>query len=857
MKVIILLILLVITGMMLPAQNQGPIFQINTQITNYFNYYPREKVFLVTDKLNYRPGESIWFRTFFANAENHPVPDDGSKLTVGLYSRAGVLLLKDVFSLNKGIASGNLIIPDNLTKDIFFLGAYVSTMYSPDQISVTKLKIDPQYSNQWVIETMAKDSISTAGKTNELTVVVRDLSGNPQKNEFLRYYLKNGAEIIESGKIKTDDSGKIIISFNIPVKTNGEPFVCKLTDSRDEWQQEVFLPTNIDPVVIKFYPEGGNLVAGVPSRIGFTALNKWGIPVDVEGSVLSADGNVVASVKTLSKGLGIVMLTNLGQQKLKLVLSGKSGQNQSFDLPAPVANGLATTVVKTDADFIYTNLVFTDKQKHPISLIITHGNAVYWSADMEIDGSGRLKIPANGLPHGINLLSIFSKDGNLLSERLLFRENKQDFKIKIEPEQQRLQAKGEILVKAQLIDENNKPVSANVSISVSDRFVNGLNRMTIGDYMQIETEVENPISLFPEVHNAIGNNTALLDIFLIANHLIGFDWAKIRQFKPENAAGTHFEYFRVSGVVTDKNGNKINKAKVSLANNKNMQIYSTTTNVDGIFSFPNLNMNNIDDFVVKATDSEGKRSLKVDLIKDVAGQISVYIADKSMKFALLDKDERIDRTYVENNPTLFVKAPKKAFRTNSSNIDLQRKQLSSATSILDVIKSMKPYKLMSNQIVFFGSENSLTHQGGALIVVDGQQMGTDVSAIQGISPAEVDHINVSTSPVDIQRYTGLNSVGLVEIFLKGGMARGKMNMKTEEAEDDYRIPGSFPETKEKINRNTGTTLFWRPELKVDQSGKFEFRLGAGKVISDFVIEIQGTTPDGRFGVGEAKFSVTK
>ena len=52
----------------------------------------------------------------------------------------------------------------------------------------------------------------------------------------------------------------------------------------------------------------------------------------------------------------------------------------------------------------------------------------------EIDGVGRLRIPADQLPQGINLLSAFSKEGNLLAERIVFKDNKQKLKVDIQPE---------------------------------------------------------------------------------------------------------------------------------------------------------------------------------------------------------------------------------------------------------------------------------------------------------------------------------------------------------------------------------------------------------------------------------------
>jgi len=94
--------------------------------------------------------------------------------------------------------------------------------------------------------------------------------------------------------------------------------------------------------------------------------------------------------------------------------------------------------------------------------------------------------------------------------------------------------------------------------------------------------------------------------------------------------------------------------------------------------------------------------------------------------------------------------------------------LESGTPILDVLQTIKPYNLQGNNIVFLGGANSLNFQGGALIAIDGVNRGTDASILSSLSPFDVETIYASTNPNDIQRYTGLNSVGLVEITLKSG-----------------------------------------------------------------------------------------
>jgi hypothetical protein len=169
-------------------------------------------------------------------------------------------------------------------------------------------------------------------------------------------------------------------------------------------------------------------------------------------------------------------------------------------------------------------------------------------------------------------------------------------------------------------------------------------------------------------------------------------------------------------------------------------------------------------------EREQSRDMNLFFDKKFDEQLAACLKSYSRKFALLDRKPVPDPAYFSSNEMLFRKAAK-TFKANSISLYNQRKMLQSSTNILDVIKTIKPYRVVNNLIVFFGSENSINYQGGALIVVDGQQMGTDMGTLSSISPTEVDHINVSTNPMDIHKYTGLNSVGVIEIFLKNGKTK--------------------------------------------------------------------------------------
>lgn len=857
MKTLTFLIFM-LAGMQLMAQEQSPIPKISQQITDYFNFYQQEKVFVTLDKTHYKPGETIWFSAFVADANNQVVADENGQLFVKLFDNKGNAVVQEIFKKNGNPIPGDILIPEDISADQYYLVAYTSLQHNPEEIFSTPIKIDPEYSNQWVAETAFKDSLSISGQKNDIYIILREISGDVNKNTQLRYEIQNGNDVIEKGKLKTDESGKATISFIIPAKTNGEPFMCVLSDNKNEWQHEIFLPTNIDPLIIKFYPEGGNIIPGTPTKIGFTAFNKWGLPVDVEGSLVDQEGKTISLVKSFTKGLGLFPVNIDETKKIKLVLSEKTGMGQTYVIPSPDPNGLSLSVVKSDADFISANLIFADKQKHKFSLMITQGSKMFWAADMEIDGLGRIKIPTDNLPKGINLLSVFSNTGTLLAERIVYKDEQKELKLEISPSQKNLQSNEQLKVKISLTGENSQPLSGIMAISVTDLMRKEYNDKQIKEYITVDSELETPFSLISGVIKDRLGNSALLDVYLISNRIKGFHWDKIRQFNAGNTSESNSANKGISGEVTDKGGNKVIKAKVSLVNNKNMQLLSTTTNDEGIFSFPNLNKSNWDDFSAKATDQDGKRELNIVLRKDMEGQISDYIQQLAVKCRLGEIDRVADANYFENNSFLFSK-PTKQNKPNTSALDNQRKMLSSTTNLLDVIKTIKPFKLMNNQIVFFGSENSLNYQSGALLVLDGQQLGTDVSSIQNISTTEIDHINVSTNPMDIQRYTGLNSVGVVEIFLKNGTSR------TQEATVEnknkyngiYRIPNTFSTDPVNSKRDIRTTLLWIPDQKINETGEFEFTLTAGKIVSDFIIDVQGISDNGDMVSGKATFSVVK
>lgn len=157
-------------------------------------------------------------------------------------------------------------------------------------------------------------------------------------------------------------------------------------------------------------------------------------------------------------------------------------------------------------------------------------------------------------------------------------------------------------------------------------------------------------------------------------------------------------------------------------------------------------------------------------------------------------------------------------------------------NIFDILMQIKPYRLANGKIIFgIGSQNSINSQDGALIIVDGIRMGTDAGLLNSIPVPDIARITASTNVLDIQRYSALNSVGIIEIFMKKS--------------PDF-VKNEAANTKSKSN-----TLFWGPDIMTDSSGKATVSFFNNEKSAEVLISIDGIAADGVCGSSTIHYPV--
>ena len=173
------------------------------------------------------------------------------------------------------------------------------------------------------------------------------------------------------------------------------------------------------PINVAFYPEGGRLVQGLPSRVAFAVTDGGGRPMDCTGRLTLADGTG-ADVKTLREGRGAFAYTPTATPA-KLTIADGRGRERTFSLPAADASGCVMSVDAVTGDYIDVDIRRTADFREPLALVLLSGGNV--DATDIIGGDeqeARRRFARADMADGVSQLALIDGHGRIVAERMVF-----------------------------------------------------------------------------------------------------------------------------------------------------------------------------------------------------------------------------------------------------------------------------------------------------------------------------------------------------------------------------------------------------------------------------------------------------
>ncbi|MDD4193114.1 MAG: hypothetical protein PHI28_17395, partial [Mangrovibacterium sp.] len=511
------------------AQNEAVIKRIHDRLISYFGHHAMERTCLVTDKDVYKPGETILFHALAGSMTVQGPYSAASGFKLSLYSAAGKVEAEESFGFSSGMTSGSLMIPANLAAGKYVLEAHSPSLLNEDEAYMKLIFIDPMNEGEVVFDPQKVPELIRAGESHSVVLALRDLAGKAMPDQKLNYELLSGKDLLASGKLKTDDKGLLSFELVVPEGVYSGPVRLKVSDSKNVNYSRWF-HVNTEKLKVCFYAEGGHFVAGIPVKSGFRVTTTDGQPVAVAAEITGDEGRMVSQAKTLIPGYGMFPLIVKAGETCHFRITSELGKGQTFELPAFEPQGLALSVSRTDSEFIHTNLVFPDSQLREVNLLLTRGDRLFWASTVKINGSGRMKIPKEGVPMGLCLLSAFDDQGKLLGERLLYIDKPEELQLSVSAEQEQTgeDQSWDLLIKAvpaAKADSVKISVSVSAAIKNSDAGDDFVNCFSLNDLL------ENRIAGISGLKKQGILNENIIDYLLISNRFRNYSWQSVLDFE--------------------------------------------------------------------------------------------------------------------------------------------------------------------------------------------------------------------------------------------------------------------------------------------------------------------------------------
>jgi len=718
---------LVLFAGMQSAAGQTVSQALNKRLETLKTQSDKERVFLISDRDLYSPGENIWLTAMVYDILSPSLSNLSSSVFVRVYNSDQSEVLSKKFPVINGIATGAMTLPADIPDDIYYLKGETSLSGVPG-LYFKKIIINQKPIPQFIIEASIPDQLFKPTEQIPMTITFKDYYNEPISSiNYLVEFFDGAKKISEiSGKIKKELNAEV--KFTVPQTLASGLLHYRITGSQKSREAILTgqLKTVSEKIFVEFYPESGKLVDNIQTKVRFYVYDAAGQPVSASGSLI-AMGVKLNPISSNSNGLGAVSLTPNANTEYKLQLELPGTGVVEFPMPAVQEKGMTLQFGASSGNLVSGHIKSNYPTQTAVILIAeSNGNIIHLS-EQTIGAEFPIAIDVSKAGNSMIHLVLLSATADILAEQLVFGGDLNHTK-KLEP------ATINKAVRGKMAYELAGPIGATAMSAVNQPWI-----------MSILTNYQPWLLAYPydfvqqSMYQTESFLAGIIDDELLQEYLACYTPSLFSWDKVLNTQGSQVIYKQSKSVMSNKA--LLDKIKI-----------------------------------------HGNEIRTNDVVKQTNMNASSYFITSNPKFLTALYDQK-----TENIPSYV-------------------KMLQSGTQLLEVIQTIKPYRLEGSNIVFVGGSNSLMAQGGALIVIDGVNRGTDVAILRNISSFDVSKINVSTNPVDIQRYTGLNSVGLIEIWLKKGELPDNTQAKAQNGEDVF-IPVDYEQSKSQ-NADYRSTLHW-------------------------------------------------
>ncbi len=350
---------------------------------------------------------------------------------------------------------------------------------------------------------------------------------------------------------------------------------------------------SIKPELV-FFPEGGNLIAGVNNKIAFKANDQYGRPVKIKGEIKRANGEVVEPLKEIHDGMGYFFVIPKEDEKFTAYWQDEKGNQYKRELPGVKDSGVSmqVAVTGTKRNFLISVAPRSLSTITSVHIVGTeYQQPVFNIVKAFKDGATSGIIPTDALPTGILTITVFDQDWKPLAERITYVNNGEyDFEPTMTVKHWGLNKRARDEIEIDVPDS----LSANLSVAVTDAAIGEDTSNNIVSHLlltgELKGKVNNPAYYFMNNSDSVMQQ---LDLVMLTNGWRRIDWQKLVAGEfPQIKYPRDTSYLSLSGKIYGATPMQLELANhiTLLVNKKNSgtQVFTVPVKPDGSFTDPSL-----------------------------------------------------------------------------------------------------------------------------------------------------------------------------------------------------------------------------------------------------------------------------
>ena len=451
---------------------------LKAQIENRFKGQASRRFYIQTDKPLYKPGETVWIKAWDLTTRAFSGGHNTAGMYIELISPRGAQVAKKKaresagmaqaeFDLAAGIAGGEYTLRLRTLDGKTAERPIVVASYEPPRLKMKLEFVRKAYG--------PGDEVSA-------TFEVKRTTGEPLRNQALYAMVRLDGQDLPRVNFTTDAQGEAVVRFNLPAEMAlGDGLLTVLADESGLTESIARrIPIVLKKLNFATYPEGGELLVGVPGRVYFEAKNPLGKPADISGRVVDDTGAIAARFTSVRDGLGRFDLTPALGRVYHVEIDRPVGVTDQYALPAAKLEGctlrsfddldgqLGATRVSvrcagSTAKKVLVSAVVRENLLDSASVEVPAGApAVVY---LEPRGQGSETV---GRAQGVTRVTVFDEGQRPLAERLIYRQRRARMAVKVTPDKKNYVPRDRVSLEILTSDAGGSPIPADVALSVVD-----------------------------------------------------------------------------------------------------------------------------------------------------------------------------------------------------------------------------------------------------------------------------------------------------------------------------------------------------------------------------------------------------